>query len=207
MKPYQRLGLIGRFKPLHNGGAVMLEALCEQAEQLIVGIGSCNKYNVRNPFTAEESKEMIDAVLSPHHKNYKIIYVPDFAHLAEYADGQKWKEHVKKHFGNLDAFITGNAYLCELLKDDYVVIHPATLIPEDKKTRLRGSAVRLDMVRGGEVWKSSVPEAVAKYLEENKLVARFRKEFGLQTLSALVEGGDYIGSETKEEEKKHTKEK
>ena len=184
----------------------MLDALCEQAEHLIVGIGSCNKYNVRNPFTAEESKEMVDAVLSPHHKNYEITYVPDFAHLAEYADGQKWKEHVKKHFGNLDAFITGNAYVCELLKDDYVVIHPANLISEDKKTRLRGSAVRLDMARGGDTWKLSVPEAVAKYLEENKLVARFRKEFGLQTLIALVNGVDYKHSETAVEEKEHTKE-
>lgn len=55
-KKFRKLGAIGRFKPLHLGAAAMLEALCENAEEVVIGIGSSNKYNLRNPFTAEESR-------------------------------------------------------------------------------------------------------------------------------------------------------
>ncbi|MBI2666261.1 adenylyltransferase/cytidyltransferase family protein [Candidatus Woesearchaeota archaeon] len=205
-KPYQRLGVIGRFKPLHKGGAVMLETLCEKADHVIIGIGSSNKYNVRNPFTAEESQAMVEAFLSSRFNNYEILYVPDFAHISGYEDGQQWRVYVKEHFGKLDAFVSGNSYVGDLLKEDYPIIHPADLISADKKIMMRGSAVRLEMARGGDAWKEMVPENVAKYLVENKLINRFRKEFGLQTLIALVDGVEYTRSETEEEEKEHPKE-
>lgn len=62
MKTLGAVGFIGRFKPLHNGAALALETLCEQADKVKIGIGSVNKYNLRNPFTAEESQEMIGCV-------------------------------------------------------------------------------------------------------------------------------------------------
>ena len=150
---------------------------------------------------------MVESVLSPHYNNYEIIYVPDFAHLPEGSDGQMWRTYVKEHFGNLDAFVSGNAYVSNLLKEDYLIIHPATLLNENKKIRLRGSAVRLEMARSGDAWKEMVPDTIANYLTDNKLVDRFRKEFGLQTLIALIDGVNYARSETGEEEKEHTKEK
>ena len=76
-----RTGVIGRFKPLHNGGAMMLEAICRQAAHVTIGIGSSNKYNIRNPFTAAESEEMVRAFLADSYANYDIIHIPDFAHV------------------------------------------------------------------------------------------------------------------------------
>jgi nicotinamide mononucleotide adenylyltransferase len=200
------VGVIGRFKPLHNGGVVMLETLCEQAEHVKIGIGSCNKYNVRNPFTAEESKAMIDAVLSPKYSNYSFIFVPDFAHIPKYSNGERWVQEIVKQYGTLDTFISGDAYVTELLKDHYKVIHPASVVPEDKKVRLRATTVRLLMAQGDDDWKQLVSKPVADYLENNGLVDRFRREFGLETLAQLAGRADYNVSEDVRAEKCHTME-
>ena len=206
MKKFQKLGVIGRFKPLHNGGALLLETVCEQAEQVIIGVGSPNKYNMRNPFTAEETKKMLEAYLSPRFKNYEIVFVKDYAHIPKYSDGKKWKEEAVKTFGSLDAFVTGNDWTAELLKQDYKIIHPAELIPEEKWIMLRATMVRVEMAKGGN-WQELVPEAVARYIKENKLDERFRKEFGLQTIAKLADCDDYTQPEDAWAERLHTLER
>ena len=206
MKKFHKLGVIGRFKPLHNGGALLLETVCEQAEHVIIGIGSPNKYNMRNPFTAEETKEILEAYLSPRFKNYEIVFVQDYAHIPEYSDGKKWKEETVKRFGSLDAFVTGNDWTAELLKQDYKILHPAELIPEEKWIMLRATMVRVEMAKGGN-WQELVPEAVARYIKENKLDERFRKEFGLQTIAKLADCKDYTQPEDAWAERLHTLER
>ncbi len=199
------IGLIGRFKPLHNGGALMLEAVCEQAEKVIIGIGSSNKYNLRNPFTAKETQEMINLYLHPRFNNYSFLEIPDFGQIPEYAGGQKWTEHILEHYGKLDHFVSGNDHVTKLLKPHYDVIHPATLIPPEQHLWIKGTTVRMEMARGGD-WKSLVPGVVAEYLVQKGLVERFRKEFGLETLALLSSGIDYRVHEDAETEQKHTRE-
>lgn len=196
-----KVGVIGRFKPLHKGGALMLDAVCENADHLVIGLGSSNKYNLRNPFTVEESAGMIQAYLSPRFSNYELIPVPDFGHLSEHSDGKKWKEYVLEHFGPLDHFVSGNAYVSELLKDTYSIIHPAALIPLEQYVKIKATEVRLKMARD-EHWKILVPEPVVIYLESRGLVDRFRKEFGEQTIAASL-GVNVYEPESYNEEKKH----
>lgn len=197
------LGLIGRFKPLHKGGALMLETVCEQAEKVIIGLGSSNKYNLRNPFTVKETQEMINLYLHSRFNNYSFLEIPDFAQIPEYADGQKWTEFVLEQYGKLDHFVSGNDYVTKLLKPHYNIIHPATLIPPEQHLWIKGTAVRMEMARDGD-WKSLVPSVVAEYLDQNGLVERFRREFGLETLALLSSGIDYRAHEGTETEKKHT---
>jgi len=200
-----RVGVIGRFKPLHNGGALMLDAICENADHVVIGLGSSNKYNLRNPFTGDESAGMIEAYLSPRFSNYELIHVPDFGHIQEFSDGKKWKEYVTEHFGTLDHFVSGNDYVSDLLKDTYTVIHPAALIPPEQHLRIRATEVRLRMACYQD-WRALVPEAVATYLESNVLVERFRTEFGLQTIAASLDANIH-GKESYHQERDHTLEK
>ncbi|MFH0798157.1 MAG: hypothetical protein V1906_01970 [Candidatus Woesearchaeota archaeon] len=203
MKKYESLGLIGRFKPLHIGGELMLKAVCGNAEKVVIGIGSCNKYNMRNPFTPEETKDMIEAVLAPCYSNYSVVFIPDFAHMPEYADGQRWKQEIVGKFGKLEVFVSGNDYVSDLLKDDYCIIKPTELIAPEDHVFMKSTMVRIAMAKG-EDYRSMVPAQVSEYMERNGLVERFRKEFGLQTLVSLT---DYkIGRESKEAERLHTTE-
>ena len=205
IKTLGNVGLIGRFKPLHNGGAVLLEAACKQAAYVTIGLGSVNKYNMRNPFTAEESEAMIHAFLGPKYKNYRIVKVPDFGHIPEYADGQKWKQTLKETFGELDFFISGNDYVRNLIKDTFKLLHPGEIIPRKEQIYLRATEVRVELAQGDQ-WKALVPQGVATFIEEKGLAERFRKEFGLATLTELI-GTNYQGHENARTEQLHVQEK
>ncbi len=196
-----RAGFIGRFKPLHVGGARVLEEICKNTDHLIIGVGSSNKYDLRNPFTAEESQKMIDVFLSPKFSNYSFIHIPDFGHIPQFQDGQKWKEYVKSKFKDLDYFVAGNSYVKSLLAQDYKVIDAHTLLHDDQKIRLSATQVRIAMARGRD-WRNLVPESTAQYIAEHKLDDRFRREFGLATI-ALAAGYDLATADSFDAEKKY----
>ncbi|VVB77999.1 Nicotinamide-nucleotide adenylyltransferase [uncultured archaeon] len=172
---FGRVGLIGRFKPLHNGNSALLESVCRNSDSVIIGIGSSNKYDLRNPFSAKESIEMIETFLSSKFANYSFIELIDFG------NDKKWKSAVISHFGNLDYFITGNAYVTEILKDTYKILHPFEIVPEFKESELNSSKVRIEIAKDRN-WKPMVPASVANYLQEKKIIERFKREFGKQTL-------------------------
>jgi nicotinamide mononucleotide adenylyltransferase len=200
---YEKLGCVGRFKPLHLGGAAMLDSICEHADTVIIGIGSCNKYNVRNPFTADETEEMLHAHLKPKFSNYKIVQLPD------YGNGEKWRNHLKEEFGTLDAFVSSNDYVRSLLTGHYELLHGVTLIPHNKRIPLCASQVRMMMAQASDEWRAYVPKEIATYIEVHHLDERFRKQFGLATLALSMDKNaknQLIGRETLEEQYKHTME-
>ena len=54
----KRIGVVCRFKPVHLAHQAMLESLLEEADELLVGIGSSNRYDPWNPFTADETRDV-----------------------------------------------------------------------------------------------------------------------------------------------------
>jgi nicotinamide mononucleotide adenylyltransferase len=208
---YGTVGVVGRFKPLHNGGAAMFDAVCANADRVIIGIGGVltgnparpYKYDARHPFTPDETRGMLEAYLAPRFSNYRIIFVPDFGHMPEYSDGQRWRQEVKMLYKDATAFATANEYVTELLKDDFEVFHPAVLIPSIYQVYVSGTIVRQSMARGGEAWKTLVPSEVAVYMESRGLVDRFREEFGLET---IARAGEYAWPENASDEREHVME-
>ena len=172
---FERLGMVARWRPVHLGQTPVLRALCARAAHALIGIGSANRYNLRNPFTLEETSDMIRLVLASR-ENYTLIPVPDLD------DGPLWREMILDLFGPLDLFVTDNPYVASLLAEDYTIIRPVTLVPDDEKVPIDGTMVRREMARG-DGWRHLVPVEVADYIVTNKLDERFRLEFGLQTLA------------------------
>jgi nicotinamide-nucleotide adenylyltransferase len=172
---FNRLGMIARWRPVHRGHAPVLRALCDRAEHALIGIGSSNEYNLRNPFTLDETMDMIRLVLAGR-DNFELIPVPDLH------DGPRWRALVVERFGPLDFFVTENPYVASLLAADYRLIRPVELIPAAERIAVDGSLVRREMARG-EGWQALVPEEVAAYIRSHGLDERFRREFGLQTLA------------------------
>src|SRR4051812_9423420 len=166
----KRVGLVCRWKPVHLGHSVLLETLCERSERVLIGLGSPNKRDERNPFTAEESARMIELVLRPRFANFELVTVPDLG------DGPRWAKMVAELFGPLDLFVSANEWVAELMARFYPVEHPARLVPREKHVAVDGTMVRDAMARG-EGWRALVPPVVASYLERDGLVARFRREF------------------------------
>ena len=174
-KRFDRIGMVARWKPVHLGQTPVLRALCRQAQHTLIGIGSSNRYNARNPFTLDETEDMIRLVLAEY-DNYTLIPVPDLD------DGPRWRLMILDLFGPLDAFVTVNPYVAHLLGKDYALIRPITLVAEEDRIAIDGTTVRQTMARG-EAWQHLVPPAVADYIITNQLDKRFRREFGLETLA------------------------
>jgi len=172
-----RVGIVARFKPVTLGHAVLLESLCAQADHLIIGLGSSNVYDCRNPFTAQESAEMIDALLRDRFSNYEIIEVPDLN------NPPKWTEMATGLFGKLDYFVTGNDFVKSLLNEQYTVVDSWDAVPTEFHIPICGTMARVAMAQGNG-WAMLVPDKVANYIREQKLDERFCREFGLETLAS-----------------------
>jgi nicotinamide-nucleotide adenylyltransferase len=169
------VGIIARWQPVHKGHAASLNAICNLAENVLIGIGSSNIYNFRNPFTAEETADMLHLVLAGR-MNYTLIPIPDLF------DGPRWRVMVKELFGELNLFFTDNPYMAELMKDIYPIAKPVAHIPENERIAVSGTMVRREMARGTD-WQKWVPDKIAKYIQMHKLDQRFRQEFGLETIA------------------------
>lgn len=95
------LVFIGRFQPFHNGHKAVIEAALEQAKEVVVVVGSSfAARNIRNPFTFQERKAMIEAVFPDetnaynHHeaaKRLHIVPVSDYPY-----DDNKWVNAIQK---------------------------------------------------------------------------------------------------------------
>ena len=180
MSRFDRIGMVARWRPVHCGHAVVLRALCSMAREVVIGIGSSNRYNDRNPFTAAEAAAMIRLVLAGR-KNYSLVEVADLD------DGPRWRNLVVGLFGPLDAFVTANPYVAHLMKEAFRVEHPIELIPVADRVAIEGAMVRRAMAEGGPWWEM-VPDLVADYIRKQGLDERFRREFGLLTLARALEG-------------------
>jgi nicotinamide-nucleotide adenylyltransferase len=171
----KKTGLVCRWKPVHLGHEALLVTLCERSERVLIGLGSSNRRNARNPFSAAESARMVELVLA-RFSNYELVLVPDLD------DGPRWSALVSTLMGPLDLFVTENAWVEELMSAIYRVRHPGTIVPPERHVPIDGTLVRRRMARG-EDWRSLVPRSVAAYLEQEGLVERFQREFGLETLA------------------------
>jgi nicotinamide mononucleotide adenylyltransferase len=172
---FGRLGMIARWRPVHRGHAAVLAALCDRAEHALIGIGSANRYNFRNPFTCDETADMLRLALAGR-DNFELISVPDLD------DGPRWRALVIELFGPLDAFCSDNPYVASLLAADYPILRPVELIPLAARVPIDGALVRREMARG-DGWTDLVPLEIADYIRSRRLDVRFRREFGLQTLA------------------------
>lgn len=178
---YERLAMIARWKPVHLGHAAVLRGLVRAADHVTIGIGSSNRYDVRNPFTADESAQMIRAVVGSA-ANVELCQVPDLD------DGPRWRASVRDLIGPCDAFVTANAFVRELLAPVFVIVHPVQFVPPDERIRLDATTVRVAMARGDE-WRTLVPANVADFIIAHGLDARFRREFGEESLRLARDAG------------------
>lgn len=179
-----RLAMVARWRPVHLGHAAVLDALLDRAEHVIIGIGSPNRYDVRNPWTGPEVGEMLRRVQpqAVAQGRLELVEVPDLG------DGPRWAAMVVDLWDPIDLFVTANPWVWSLLEPTWRLCHPVHLVPRERRIPLSGTMVRAEMARG-EGWRELVPSPVAAYLDEAGLVARFRREFGLQTLARALPAG------------------
>lgn len=148
--------LIGRFQPFHLGHLAAVKFALTQVDNLAIGIGSSNRYNEkRNPFSAEERKEMIESSLDKSDiPRCKIYFVPDVN------DHAKWTYHVDQIIPKYDVVFSNDDFTHELYKKRDIKV---VSVPLKQREILSGTDIRL-RIASGQSWEDLVPSGTAKVL-------------------------------------------
>ncbi|MDE1816206.1 MAG: nicotinamide-nucleotide adenylyltransferase [Thaumarchaeota archaeon] len=148
--------LIGRFQPFHIGHLSAVKFALSNVEKLWIGIGSSNKSNEkRNPFTADERKEMILSSLDAETRNrVEIYYVPDTG------DHEKWTYHVDSIVPKYDVVFSNDDFTISLYQKRGTKVIPVPLL---QREMVSGTNIR-EMIAAGKDWSSLVPEGTRNVL-------------------------------------------
>jgi nicotinamide-nucleotide adenylyltransferase len=174
-KNEELVAILGRWQPIHLGHQAALHSLCDQFKQVVIGIGSSNIEDYRNPFTLTEVVDMLNLSLGGY-SNFESVPIPDVL------DDVAWCEQLGQSIGQLTQFVTANPFVKSLLSDRFTISHPSEFIPDDRKVAISGTMVRREMARG-DAWQSLVPAEIANYIIGKQLDSRFRAAYGLQTIA------------------------
>ena len=147
---------IGRFQPFHLGHLDAIKFALSQVENLWIGIGSSNKSNEkRNPFTADERKEMIISSLNDAtRKRIQIYYIPDVD------DHAKWIYHIDSIVPKYDVVFSNDDFTQTLYQKHGIKVIP---VPLKEREDLSGTNIR-EKIAMGRRWEEFVPEGTKKIL-------------------------------------------
>ena len=149
--------LIGRFQPFHLGHLDAVLFALARTENLFICIGSSNKSNERkNPFSAEERREMIVTSIEPSIADrIKIFDVPDVG------DHEKWTFEIDKTVPKYDIVFTNDEFTRTLFEKREISV--ISVILKDRE-KFSGTNIR-NLIAYDRNWRDLVPQGTRNVLD------------------------------------------
>ncbi|MBM3896319.1 MAG: nicotinamide-nucleotide adenylyltransferase [Thaumarchaeota archaeon] len=148
--------LIGRFQPFHLGHLEAILFGLSRVENLWIGIGSSNKSNeMKNPFTADERKEMIISSLDK-----KIVEKIKIYYIQDVSDHSKWTQEIDSIIPKYDVVFSNDEFTQHLFQKRGVKVIPVTL---KQRESFSGTNIRAKIANNQD-WKDLVPEGTRNVL-------------------------------------------
>jgi len=149
--------LIGRFQPFHLGHLDAVLFGLSRAENLFICIGSSNKSNERkNPFSAEERREMIVTSIEPSIADrIKIFDVPDVG------DHEKWTFEIDKTVPKYDIVFTNDEFTKTLFEKREISV--ISVILKDRE-KFSGTSIH-NLIAYDRNWRDLVPQGTRNVLD------------------------------------------
>jgi len=149
--------LIGRFQPFHLGHLDAVLFGLSRVENLFICIGSSNKSNERkNPFSAEERREMITLSIEPSITDrIKIFDIPDVG------DHEKWTFEIDKIVPKYDVIFTNDEFTKTLFEKRKISI--ISVILKDRE-KFSGTNIR-NLITEDKNWRDLVPQGTRNVLD------------------------------------------
>ena len=158
--------LIGRFQPFHLGHLDAVLFGLSRTENLFIGIGSSNKSNERrNPFSAEERREMIISSIEPSMADrLKIFDIPDVG------DHEKWTFEIDRIVPKYDIIFTNDEFTKTLFEKREMNVVPVVLKDREK---FSGTNIRQIITDNGN-WQDMVPQGTREVLNRINAIERLK---------------------------------
>ena len=149
--------LIGRFQPFHLGHLDAVLFGLSRAENLFICIGSSNRSNERkNPFSAEERREMITLSIEPSITDrIKIFDIPDIG------DHEKWTFEIDKIVPKYDVIFTNDEFTKTLFEKRKISVISVVLKDREK---FSGTNIR-NLIIEDKNWRDLVPQGTRNVLD------------------------------------------
>lgn len=162
--------LIGRFQPFHKGHMEVVKKVAEESDNLTIGIGSAQySHTLENPFTAGERYLMIAETLKAEGiKNFFIVPIED---LNRYSI---WVSQVVSIAPPFVRVYSNNPLTKRLFFESGYEVRASPLF---NRSEYSGTEVRNRMIEDKN-WRSLVPDAVAKIVDEIDGVGRMKDLYG-----------------------------
>lgn len=156
---------IGRFQPFHLGHLDAVHQAMQEAERLIIAIGSAeDSFLPDNPFTAGERFQMIEETLEAEGiERYDIIPIRNIHNYSV------WVQHVETLLPPFDVVYTGSKIVKTLfLQHGKYQIRDIKKIKDISATRVR------EAMKNNGPWESMVPKPVAAFIQKINGVERLK---------------------------------
>ena len=144
-----RAVFVGRFQPLHRGHHRVITTVREQADTLVIALGSpAAARTPENPLSAEER----EATLGDCYPDLPVVRVADEGRGR--AGERAWGRRLCRRT-DADVVVSGNERVQRIVRDhtDAAVHEPELHAPDT----FSGTAIRR-RIRAGEPWRDRVPE-------------------------------------------------
>lgn len=159
---------IGRFQPYHLGHQQVLEQISQEADEIVIGIGSAQlSHTASDPFTSGERVMMITRSLKHLGKVLYVIPIEDIRRNAV------WVSHVRSMTPYFDVVYTNNPYVIRLFEESGFNVKKSPLYQREK---FSGTEIRRRML-SNEPWEHLVPIAVVNVIKEIDGVQRLKDVF------------------------------
>lgn len=160
----QRALFIGRFQPFHNAHLIDIRKILKEVDEVIIAIGSSQgKNTLENPFSYNERKRMIEAVLKNNKiKSYKIFPIPDIP------NDRKWVGYIRKKLPKYYFVYSGNPWTLRCFKKHDFNVKKIRLIKGISSTLIR------NLISKNKNWENLVPKEIADYIVKIKGVERVK---------------------------------
>jgi len=151
---------VGRFQPFHYGHLYAIEKILEQAEELIIVVGSAQmSHEPDNPFTAGERIEMIQAALiDAGIPRERYMLIP----IADAPSHRTWVSYVESQTPRFDVVYSNQSLTRRLLIEAGYEVRSITLY---KRGKFKATEIRR-LILKGEDWSMLVPSSVFKIVKE-----------------------------------------
>ena len=158
--------LIGRFQPFHSGHLDAVLFALSRVENLWIGIGSSNKHNEkRNPFTADERREMIVSSIKP-----SIIDRTSIFNIPDVDDHEKWTFEIDQIVPKYDIVFTNDEFTKTLFEKHQINVIQVML--KDREN-FSGTNIR-QLILDDENWQDFVPHGTRKVLDRINATDRLK---------------------------------
>ncbi|KON26182.1 hypothetical protein AC480_06165 [miscellaneous Crenarchaeota group archaeon SMTZ1-55] len=159
---------VGRFQPFHLGHAAVIQAILNEADELLIVIGSSQKsHDLDNPFTTGERLRMIKAALNELkiQKPFHLIPVPDSTMHA------LWAPKVIAYCPPFDVVYSNEPLTRRLFKEAGITVQNT---PMFHRERYSATEIRRRIL-SDEDWRSLLPTSVVRVIEEIDGVKRLKE--------------------------------